>query len=110
MNYKLNSEQDWQELARQANWRVTRLSKLCNISTRTLEMYFHKHFSIAPKIWLAKQRQQQAVELLRDGSTVKETAAQLGFKHPQHLSREFKKHSGFPPVHVQSKPLFRKMV
>jgi AraC-like DNA-binding protein len=38
-----------------------------------------------------------AVELLRDGSSVKETAAILGYEHATHFSREFKKRWGHSP-------------
>jgi AraC-like DNA-binding protein len=40
---------------------------------------------------------QRAIELLRDGSTVKETPDCLGYADPSHFSREFKNHYGFAP-------------
>ena len=40
---------------------------------------------------------QNGQPMLRDGSSVKETAAQLGYKYPHHFSRAFKKQHGFCP-------------
>lgn len=51
-----------------------------------------------PKAWLSEQRQQRANELIQGGSSVKETAAQLGYKHPSHLTNEFKKQWGCCPT------------
>jgi AraC-like DNA-binding protein len=54
-----------------------------------------------PKAWFAEQRQHRAVELLRDGSSVKETATSLGYKQASTFSREFMKHSGrYPSAHL----------
>ena len=40
---------------------------------------------------------QRAIELLRGGSNISETAFCLGYEDPSHFSREFKKCYGFPP-------------
>jgi transcriptional regulator GlxA family with amidase domain len=98
LNTKLNNVQNWQELAPKANWTVAGLAKERNISTRTLELFFLKHFKQTPKNWMADERQKRAFRLLVDGSSVKETAAELGYKHTQHFSRDFKKHWGYCPT------------
>jgi AraC-like DNA-binding protein len=98
MNTLLNQSQDWLELARRSNWSASSMAALCGVSVRTLERYFLKTMGMTPKKWLEEQRQNQAVQLLRDGSPVKETAARVGFKHAQHFSREFKKHWGSCPT------------
>ena len=41
---------------------------------------------------------QRARALLISGSTVTETADQLGFEHPQHFTRQFKTHFGVTPT------------
>ncbi|MEI9963256.1 MAG: AraC family transcriptional regulator [Limisphaerales bacterium] len=97
MNTKLNRIQNWLELARQAKWSAAALAKQCGVSVRTLERYFLKKFNKSPRLWLAEHRQKQAIELLHDGSTVKETANYLDYKTQHHFSREFKKNSGYPP-------------
>jgi transcriptional regulator GlxA family with amidase domain len=98
MNTKLNHIQNWVEFAQQVNWSVTRLAKRCKVSTRTLERYFLKEMNKTPKAWLIEQRQRQAIELLRDGSTIKEAAGYLDYKHPSHLTNGFKKHWGHCPT------------
>jgi transcriptional regulator GlxA family with amidase domain len=105
MNSKLNHIQSWSELARQANWSVSALAKKCGVSARTLERYFLKDMGKCPKAWLSEQRQLLASKLLLDGSSVKETAACLGYKNQHHFSRDFKKQYGRPPSQpiVQSK-------
>jgi len=103
MNTKLNHVNDWVQLAQKSNWSVTALAKLCRVSVRTLERHFVQTSNLKPKAWMAEMRQKQALELLRDGSSVKETAAWLGYSHNTHFSREFKKVWGFSPsqTHLQ---------
>jgi transcriptional regulator GlxA family with amidase domain len=98
VNTKLNHVRDWLVLARQANWSVSKLAKQCRVSARTLERHFVKTMRKAPKAWLAEQRQIVANLLLEDGSSVKEAAASLGYKHPTHFSRDFRRHFGYAPT------------
>ena len=98
MNTKLNHIHDWPELAKQANWSVAAMAKQCGASTRTLERHFRKTMAMSPRVWLAQQRQLGAVEFLADGSSVKETASQLGYKYAHHFSRAFKKYWGCCPA------------
>lgn len=98
MKTKLNHVHNWLELARKANWSVKEVAKLCKVSVRALELHFHKTKNETPKAWMAKQRQQLAMELLGNGDLVKETAAKLGYKHANHFSREFKKLHGCYPT------------
>jgi AraC family transcriptional regulator, transcriptional activator FtrA len=95
VNTKLNQNPDWPKLAKQANWSVEKLAKECNVSARTLERHFLKAMSKTPRQWLAEQRQKQALELLRDGSSVKETAAKLGYKYAGNLARRLR--ASWPP-------------
>jgi len=100
MNTALNHIQDWPELSREAKWSASALAKKCGVSVRALERYFRGQFAECPRTWLAEQRQRRAIELLRDGSTVKEVAGQLGYKNQHHFSREFKKQTGHPPCQL----------
>ena len=100
MNTKLNNDPNWLELAQKTNWSVSGLAKACGVSVRTLELHFLKKLNCSPKAWLLQQRQQQALPLLRAGSSVKETAATLGYKSGYHLSRDFKKHWGYCPSQI----------
>lgn len=97
MNTKLNHAQDWPKLAEQAKWSVAALAKLCGVSSETLRQHFHKNMGKSPGAWLSQSRQQQAVELLRDGSSIKETAICLGYKQQTNFTRKFKEHWGVCP-------------
>lgn len=98
MNSKLNHIQNWEELAEQVNASASDLAAHCGVSVRTLERYFRRQMGGSPKAWLAAQRQRRAVALLRAGASVKETARSLHYKHPSHLTNEFKKHWGHSPT------------
>jgi AraC-like DNA-binding protein len=98
MNTRLHYIQNWPELAREVNWSAAALAKKCGVSVRMLERYFLKEMGKNPKAWLAEQRQHQAVKLLRDGSSVKETAAYLGYTQANNFSREFKKYWAQSPT------------
>jgi AraC-like DNA-binding protein len=97
MNYRLNTEQDWLKLGQQANWSVAGVAKLCGSSVRMLQRHFHQTFGESPKTWLKAQRQKKAKELLRDHTTVKETASLVGYANASTFAREFKKQSGQCP-------------
>jgi AraC family transcriptional regulator, transcriptional activator FtrA len=97
MNTKLNHVQNWPELAKQAKWSASALAKECGVSIRTLHRHFVKHIGKNTKIWLAEQRQQNARQLLCDGSSIKETAACLGYKQPNNFARHYKGQTGICP-------------
>lgn len=73
------------------------LAKACSVSVRSLERFWGPTFRETPRRWLKRLGMQRAIEVLRDGSTVKETSACLGYEDPSHFSREFKEWYGFPP-------------
>jgi transcriptional regulator GlxA family with amidase domain len=97
MNTKLNHIENWPELAQQVNWSVSVLAKHCGVSERTLRRHFLKQIGKCPREWLAAQRQRNALELLRDGSSVKETASCMGYKQPSNFSRHYKSLTGVCP-------------
>ena len=103
MRLKHLEEQEWLKLAQDAEWSVSKLAKLCKVSVRGLELRFHKQMDRTPKEWLVEQRQKQAAKLLRDGSSVKETAGKIGYKYSNHFSREFKNHWGHCPTKIGPK-------
>ena len=104
MNSHLHQIQDRQELAQAAGWSAAALAKNHGATLRTLERYFRKNMGKSPKAWLIEQRQHRAIALLREGKSVKETAAFLGYKQATTFSREFMKHSGnYPTEHTRPK-------
>jgi transcriptional regulator GlxA family with amidase domain len=96
---KLKQIQDWPERARAARWCATTLAKDCGVSLRTLERHFVKEMGKSPKQWMSDQRQHRAFELVQDGSSVKETAGLLDYKHQNHLTNAFVKQWGHSPTH-----------
>jgi transcriptional regulator GlxA family with amidase domain len=97
MSARLNRIQNWLELAQETNWSVAALAKRSGVSVRMLERHFLHKVGKPPKAWLVEQRQKRAIQLLRGGCSVKETAAQLAYRYTHHLTREFKAYWGFCP-------------
>ena len=101
--FHMNSRLKWieigPELAQRANWSARTLAKQCGVSVRALELFFLENMGKTPKAWLAEQRQHKAVQILRNGSSVKATAFGLGYKQGQHFSRDFKDFWGCCPTH-----------
>ena len=98
MNSKLNHIHDWLKVARRAGWSVKGMAAHCGVSVRSLQRHFVKTMGQTPLAWLNEHRQKHAVKLLQDGSTIKETASELGYNHGTHLTRDFKKHWGCCPT------------
>jgi len=98
VNSRLKYIQNWPVLAEEASWSASELATRCGVSLRTLERFFLKTIGKAPKVWLTESRLQKAEGLLRNGSTIKETASQLAYKHAHHFSREFKQYWGYGPA------------
>ena len=97
MSARLDRTTDLAQQARQANWCVNELAKLCKVSPRTLTRWFQETKGTPPHEWMQHERLSHAVELLLEGASVKETASRLGYKTQHHFSREFKKRYGYPP-------------
>ena len=111
MNSKLNKIQKWPELASEANWSTGALASNTRVSVRTLERFFNEQMGKSPTMWLSEQRQRRAMELLREGFSVKEVASRIGYRHSSTFSREFKKHWGtFPTILLStSSPIGQQM-
>ena len=104
MNPKLTRIQNWSDLARQAQWSAGRLAMLCGVSRETLRQHFLRRFGKLPGAWLNEQRQHEAIALLRDGSSSKETAACLGYKQQTNFTRQFKEYWGQCPKQIVPRP------
>jgi AraC family transcriptional regulator of arabinose operon len=99
----LSHIQNWPERAQQVKWSASALAKQCGVSERTLRRHFQKKMGKGPKNWLAEQRQRNARELLRDGSSIKEIATCLGYKQQTNFARQFKNQMGFCPSESASR-------
>ena len=111
MNSRLQRIQNWPQLAHQAGYSVSALASSCKVSVRTLERFFLSAMREPPHRWLKRLRMQRAIELLRDGSTVREIAFCLGYEDPSHFSRDLKDRDRFalakcanPPAKVAATP------
>jgi len=91
MNTRLRHIENWQGRAAEAKWRVAALADKCGVSIRSIERHFRKEMGKSPKTWLAEQRQERAMELLRAGYIGKEVAFSLGYTTQNHFSRDFKR-------------------
>jgi len=96
-NAPLSAINDWPQRAHAANYCVETLAQNCGFSARQLERFFASSFGKPPHNRLHALRMRRAIELLRDGCSVKETAYLLGYKDATHLTHDFKKHFGIPP-------------
>jgi len=94
---KIEQSQTWELLAFKAAFKPKNLAKLCNVSLRTLQRHFAKHYGMTVIQWLSAVRLREAHARLKSGIRVKEVAYDLGFKQLSHFSREFKKIYGVPP-------------
>jgi AraC-like DNA-binding protein len=94
---KLQIVKNWQELARQAQWSASVLARQCGVSVRTLHRFCLKKTGKNLKTWLAENRLRLAVELLCDGTSIKETATRLGYKSPSNFARHYKHQTGHSP-------------
>lgn len=89
--------QDWEKLARQADFRAAAMAALCSVSARHLRRVFQRQYQMAPSEWLRKLQCELAKELILKGQINKAVAAELGFGSETHFCREFKKVFGASP-------------
>ena len=78
-------------LARDAGFDVRALARLCGVSVRQLERNMEHDLAAKPKGWLNEQRLVFARHLLKGPESIKWVAYQLGYQHPAHFCRDFKK-------------------
>jgi AraC-like DNA-binding protein len=95
MGSRLDRITDWALEARQNGYNARELAFAHKVSLRQLQRHFQELFKASPKQWLNDLRIAQArQEMLSRPRAIKELAADLGFKHPSHFCREFKKSTG----------------
>ena len=87
----------WNDIAQQANYRPQIVAKLCNVSFRTVQRHFRKHYQSTFTCWLRRCRMEEARRQVLHGFPLKEVGYNLGFKQPSHFTRVFKEYFGVPP-------------
>ena len=97
MSAAVHRERDWQQVAKQAEFKPAGMAVLCSISERQLQRLFKKRFHCTPRRWLRDLQCRLAKELIAQGYSTKAAAAELGFATEAHFCREFKKVFGASP-------------
>lgn len=88
---------EWERVAREAHFKLTRMAALCSISERQLERMFKRYLNCTPSQWLRELQCRLARDLVAQGYTSKAAAAELKFATDAHFCREFKKVFGTSP-------------
>ena len=97
MSGKVVRTQDWEQVARQAEFKPAKMATLCAMSERHLQRIFKKHLQRTPSQWLRELQCRLAKQLISQGYSSKAAAAELNFATDAHFCREFKKVFGTPP-------------
>jgi AraC-like DNA-binding protein len=78
------------------HYSIPELSKKVLLNEFRLKFLFKKIFGTGPYEYLIRKRLQKARELLEGGLSIKEVAAQVGYR-PSDFTTAFRNHFGFPP-------------
>ena len=97
MSGKLIRSEDWEEVAKQAKFKPSRMATLCAISERHLQRIFKRHLRQTPSQWLRELQCRLAKKLISQGYSSKAAAAEMNFATDAHFCREFKKVFGLSP-------------
>ncbi|HTL59652.1 MAG TPA: AraC family transcriptional regulator [Candidatus Limnocylindrales bacterium] len=89
--------QDWERVAKQAEFKPNKMASLCSMSERHLQRIFKKYLQCTPGQWLRELQCRLAKELIAQGYSSKAAAAELNFATDAHFCREFKKVFGVSP-------------
>ncbi len=99
MGSRLDRVTNWEKIAGEVSYNSRNLAEACDVSIRTLERHFHRHFNTSPEKWLHTLRLTVAEKLIvQTNLQVKEIACALGFAQASQFSKEFKRHSGLSPT------------
>jgi len=83
--------QDWERLAKRANFQPQVMAAMCPISLRQLERFFKKDLQKTPSQWVRDLRCRLALKLISTGWSSKAVAAELHYWDESHFCREFKR-------------------
>ncbi|TBV17340.1 hypothetical protein DNK01_00260 [Stutzerimonas kirkiae] len=79
------------------DWSVHSLARTVGLNEKRLQSGFHALYGHSVHVCLTRIRIEAAINLLRRGTSVTETAATVGFGHLSHFSRVFRSHTGISP-------------
>ena len=85
------------EARRDGRLPLDELSRLVGCTPHHLIREFRRHVGLTPGDYLVQLRVRRAQQLLREGWSTSEAAAELGFADQSHLTRQFKRQLGMTP-------------
>ena len=97
MSGSLLTIDQWEQVAREADFSPSKMASLFSISERQLQRLFRKHLHCTPSHWLRELQCRLAKQLISQGYSNKAAAAEVKFATESHLCREFKKVFGTSP-------------
>ena len=89
--------EQWERVAREADFSPAKMASLCSISERQLQRLFRRHLHCTPSHWLRELQCRLAKDLIAQGYSNKAAANALKFANESHFCREFKKVFGTSP-------------
>jgi len=89
--------EEWEQVAKEAEFNPAKMATLCSISERQLQRLFRQHLHCTPSRWLRDLQCRMAKQLIAQGYSNKAAAAELKFASESHFCREFKKVFGTSP-------------
>jgi AraC-like DNA-binding protein len=89
--------EQWEQVAREADFNSAKMASLCSISERQLQRLFRQHLRCTPSHWLRELQCRLAKDLIAQGYSNKAAANELKFANESHFCREFKKVFGTSP-------------
>jgi AraC-like DNA-binding protein len=97
VNGSLLTIEQWEQVAREADFNSAKMASLCSISERQLQRLFRQHLHCTPSHWLRELQCRLAKDLIAQGYSNKAAANELKFANESHFCREFKKVFGTSP-------------
>lgn len=83
------------------NVSISEIAAFCNVGTTFLKQTFGKYSGMSVHKFYLNLKMRYAVELLKNGNTVTETAMLLGFCSQPYFSAAFRRELGYSPSDVQ---------
>ena len=80
------------------NFSVDEIARLCSMSPINAKQTFARYAGMGIHNYFNRLKMEKAVEMLRSGSSVQETAEKLGFSSPNYFSTTFKRIMGQSPT------------
>lgn len=97
MRSRLDQIMDWEVRAKKAAYRTESLAAGVGVTRQQLNRYFRRRWGTVAHLWMERLRISDGLRLLRQGKLIKEIADELGFQHPNHFSRAFRRVVGTCP-------------